>query len=414
MIAIAGFAATLARPLRVWLEYRPKDSPSLIEVAEYLQKLHLQLPISTDGVSVCTELSARQKEIEALRVELDGWRRDTPKHADRQVWAKLVFKEPRPLWTMVDSTLSSAANPSEHFLRDVHQLQEDTKAKTLISEYDNAAYGHMHTSMLRNVSDEITTLARKCGRYLELVAADRDARLLLTADLVKLAEFRKLIARTDEPVVAELNRCADASFEPAVRSAWLAGLRLWRWLTGVLDTNDSGRASSPISRSLYLNQNAALALYPIDRDDLGGIDSEFLQDSQRMASIFAMHLANPPAQGELLTRIAGTGDFRFIEDLRATVREQQDEETLVQDLERYLQRMRAELAAKRVQTETAITRAWALGFIDAVHKARFESIIGEVARQHGATRFLRPAQEALDKTCEPDGKRDRVGDFAEL
>jgi len=395
MIAIAGFAGTLARPLRVWLEYRPKDSPSLIEVAEYLQKLHLQLPLSTEDVSACTELSVRQKEIESLRVELDGWRRDTPRHADWQVWARLAFKEPRPLRTMVDSTLNSAANPPEQLMRDVRQLQSDSKAKTLISEYDNAGYRQMHSSMLRNLSDEITTLAGKCHQYLERVVADRDARLLLTADLVKLAEFRKLIASRDEAVVAELNRCIEASPTPTVRSAWLAGLRLWRWLTGVLDIDDSRRGSSLVFKSLYLNRNAALALYPIERDDLGGIDSEFLQDSHRMASIFATHLANPPAQGDLVKRITATGDFRFIEDLRAAVREEQGEDTVVQDLERELQRIRAELAAKRVQAETAITRAWALGFIDEGQKARFESIIGEVGPQHSATRFLRPVQEAV-------------------
>ena len=108
MTGLAGFAGTLARSLRPLLDHRPQSCPALFEISDYLQKLQIQLPLSSEAVSACSELSLRQKNLDVLREELETWRRETPKHPDWQVWSKLAFKEPRPLWTMVVGRLRVA------------------------------------------------------------------------------------------------------------------------------------------------------------------------------------------------------------------------------------------------------------------------------------------------------------------
>ena len=395
MIAITGYAPSSARCLKAWLEYYPLSSPTLAEISLYLQRLHLEVPVSPEAIRVCSTLESNQKILDATKSRLKEWHDNPPVHKDWRVWTKLTRQDQRPLWKMVDETLKPKSHLSAEHVTYVQRLRESGHAEGLVDDFDNSGYGKMHTSMLRNLLREITDLADVCHEYMTKtgeVEADMHA---LTPELVKLAEFRNFLRERNEKVIVEIGRLIDESAELGLRAAWKAGFRLWQRLAEILQISSAAEGAAALGKSLYEHRNAPLSRYPIHRDDTGAIETLVLQNSQTVASVFARELIQPLDTKILIDRIAAAGDFRFLADLRTLQIPGIDWDLASSELEKRLAESRKRLAEDRARMEVSVTRASALGFLSESRRSQYESVLSEIKQQQQSLLMLGPACREL-------------------
>lgn len=386
MLAIAGYSTSASGTLMNWLSYVPERLNQLSVLAGKLQKLSAPLVLSTEELAACADFDARHARLQELESELRGFEKDPGMHPDWGIWSKLVSKESRPLWTMVHETVEAKGQPSKDLVRTIEDMQSVPGANVLIDKLDNGGHGEMHPSMRRNIVEEIRKRANQCDEYNRLLA---EVRRIARENpyLEKASEARRFIKDHHAAILEELDRERQQSLTASMQSAGETCKRMWIWLLGALRIH----GPEPSPNTLYVNRYAALSLYPLERDENHNIAGYLLQDSRQLAAALASGLESDPTPEAIALRVSAFGDFRFIEDVRSYY--PAAAASLTADLDRW----RDELKGRRMEAETAVSRAWALGFIGEDEKTRLETVLSEIQLQvDNATRLIGPGLRAAE------------------